>query len=75
MMTPMTSRIFSREERMSIIEKQIGHLLDRRLEIEERVIQTNRTQSDHEWMLDAVELLLRGLKELREELREQGILR
>jgi hypothetical protein len=60
---------------MSITEKQINNLLAQKQEIDDRVMQTNRMETDHRWMVDAVELLLRSVKELREELREQGILR
>ena len=56
-------------ERMSIMEKQISNLLDRKSEIDGKHTETNR------WLVDAVEVLLRSVRELREELRDQGILR
>lgn len=54
---------------MSITEKQIKALLDRKPDIVGHHTETNR------WLVEGVELLLRSMRELREELRDQGILR
>ena len=42
-----------------LLSMRITELLDRKRAIEERVLQTNRMESDHNWLVDAVELLLR----------------
>jgi hypothetical protein len=38
--------------------QQIMAMLARKREIEQRILQTNRMESDHNWLVDAVELLL-----------------
>jgi hypothetical protein len=54
---------------MSTTEKQIAALLDRKPDVEGKHTETNR------WLVEGVELLLRGMQELHGELRDQGILR
>lgn len=53
---------------MTPTEKQIVALLERKEKIEQFT-------DNHRWLLEAVELLLRHQLELREELRNAGILR
>ena len=54
---------------MSEFEKQIAALLADKQKIEGKHTETNR------WLVDAVDLLLREHLELREQLRNAGILR
>ena len=42
------------------IRQQLVELLTRKQEIALRVLQTNRMESDYNWLVDAVELLLRA---------------
>jgi hypothetical protein len=44
---------------MNQTTQQIMAMLARKQQIVERIIQTNRMESDHQWLVDAVELLLR----------------
>ena len=53
---------------MTSTEKQIVALLDRKQEI-------SQFTDNQRWLIEAVELLLRHQLELREELRNAGILR
>jgi hypothetical protein len=40
------------------LNQRIAAMLVRKREIEDRILQTNRMESDHHWLIDAVELLL-----------------
>lgn len=55
-------------ERMSITEHEITKLLDRKVDIEGKHTETNR------WLVEAVDVLLRSVLELREVLRDKGVL-
>lgn len=58
---------------MSIIEKQITNLLERKQKLE--ALHENKFTETHRWLVDATSLLLEGLRELREDLRDRGVLR
>jgi hypothetical protein len=51
------------QQKDNVIRSEIGlrvvALLERKREIADRIMQTNRMESDHGWLMDAVELLLR----------------
>jgi hypothetical protein len=61
---------------VSQAEKQIAELLQRKKEIDDMGASATGTfVSNHRWLLDAVEALLKSELDLREQLRNAGLLR
>ena len=59
---------------MSQAEKRITELLNRKQEIDD-LNAVGTFVSNHKWLLDAIEGLLRSELDLREQLRNAGLLR
>jgi hypothetical protein len=60
---------------MSPTEKLIAELITRKQEIDDTTAAGGSFVSNHRWLLDAVEVLLASELDLREQLRNAGLLR